>query len=302
MAAAKDLELHQIDIKGAYLNGELIGREVFFMQQPPGYHAPGLAKLMCRLQKTLYSLKQSGRHWYQKLVEIMLTHLGFACCDINQAVFFRHEGWAIIIVLVHVDDCTITVTSITLIADFKARISEYVDITDLDELHWLLGIKIKCDRECRIIHLSQCSYIDSILHRYRLQDLKPVSIPMDTNIQLTTAQSLSTTVEFAQMRNVPYHEAVGLLMYMALGTRPDIAFAIQTVSCFSMKPGLTHWEAVKRIFRYLKGTTELWLTYGTSKMGLTGYADADSSMAEDQHAISGYAFLIHGDAVSWSAK
>jgi len=145
MAAAKDLELHQIDIKGAYLNRELTGHEVIFMQQPPGYHAPGLAKLMCRLRKTLYGLKRSGQRWYQKLVEIMLTHLGFAHCDIDQAVFFQHEGQAIIIVLVHVDDCTIAVTSITLIADFKAQISEYVDITDLGELHWLLSIEIKHD-------------------------------------------------------------------------------------------------------------------------------------------------------------
>jgi len=163
MAAAKDLELHQIDIKGAYLNGELTVREVIFMQQPPGYHAPGSVKLMCRLRKTLYSLKQSGRRWYQKLVEIMLTHPGFAHCDVNQAIFFRHEGRAIIIVLVHVDDCTIAATSITLITDFKAWISEYVDITDLGELHWLLSIKIKHDQEHRTIHLSQCSYINSIL-------------------------------------------------------------------------------------------------------------------------------------------
>jgi len=104
------------------------------------------------------------------------------------------------------------------------------------------------------------------------------------------------------MRDVPYHEAVGSLMYAALGTRPDIAFAVQTVSRFSTKPGSTPWEAVKRIFRYLKGTTDLWLTYGISKMDLTGYADADGSMAEDRHAISGYAFMIHGGAVSWSTK
>jgi len=90
-------------------------------------------------------LKQSGRHWYQKLVKITLTHLGFAHYDIDQAIFFQHEGKAIIIVLVHVDDCTITATSITLIADFKAWISEYMDITDLGELHWLLSIEIKCD-------------------------------------------------------------------------------------------------------------------------------------------------------------
>jgi len=104
------------------------------------------------------------------------------------------------------------------------------------------------------------------------------------------------------MRDVPYQEAVGSLMYAALGTRPDIAFAVQNVSRFSSKPGPVHWEAVKRIFRYLKGTREWWLTYGEKQTDLTGYTDADGSMAEDRHAISGYAFLINGGTVSWSAK
>jgi len=104
------------------------------------------------------------------------------------------------------------------------------------------------------------------------------------------------------MHDVPYHEAVGSLMYAALGTHPDIAFAIQTISRFSTKPGSTHWEAVKQIFRYLKGMMDLWLTYGISKMDLMGYADTDGSMAEDRHAISGYAFMIHGGTVLWSAK
>ena len=178
----------------------------------------------------------------------MLTHLGLACCNIDQVIFFQHEGQAVIVVLVHVDDCMIAVTSITFMANFKAQILEHMDIIDLDELHWLLGIEIKRDHERRTIHLSQHSYIDSILHQYGLQDLKPIFISMDTNIQLTTAQSLSTTAEFAQMCDVPYHEAVGSLMYAALRTGPDIAFAVRTVSRFSTKPGIMHWEAVKRIF------------------------------------------------------
>jgi hypothetical protein len=106
------------------------------------------------------------------------------------------------------------------------------------------------------------------------------------------------------MRNIPYHEAVGSLMYATLGTRPDISFAVQVVSRFSNNPGRAHWEAVKRIFRYLNGTKNLWLTYRKmdAKGKLTGYADADGSMAEDRRAISGYAFLLNGGAVSWSAK
>jgi hypothetical protein len=101
---------------------------------------------------------------------------------------------------------------------------------------------------------------------------------------------------------VPYREAVGALNWAALATRPDIAFAVSTVARFAANPGPVHWEAVKRIFRYLAGTHNLWLTYGETKRVLIGYADADGSMAEDRRAISGYAFLIDGGAVSWSSK
>jgi hypothetical protein len=302
MAAAEDFELHQIDIKGAYLNGELTEHETIYMSQPPGYHAPNSTGRVCRLRKTLYGLKQSGRRWYQRLVDIMLRYLGFSHCDVDQAVFFWREGCMIIIVLVHVDDCMIAATTITLVKDFKAKIAEHVKITDLGELHWFLGIEIRRDREKQTIHLSQWSYIDSILRRYNLQDLKPVSTPMETQTKLSSSQSPATTAEFTLMHDVPYHEAVGSLMYAALGTRPDIAFAVQTVSRFLTKPGFLHWEAVKRIFRYLKGTVDLWLSYGHAKVDLAGYVDADGSMAKDRHAISGYAFIIHGGAISWSAK
>ena len=106
------------------------------------------------------------------------------------------------------------------------------------------------------------------------------------------------TEETAKMCNIPYHEAVGSLMYTSLGTRPDITYAVQTLSRFLTKPGTAHWEAVKRVFCYVKGTKELWLSYGGEEKKLVGYADADGNMAKDRHAILGYAFLIHGGAVS----
>lgn len=124
MAAAEDMELHQIDIKGAYLNGELTERETIYMSQPPGYPAPNSAGKVCRLRKTLYGLKQSGRRWYQKLVDIMLK-LGFSRCE---AVFFKRDRRNLTIVLVHVDDCTITATSIVLIDHFKTEIAKHVEI------------------------------------------------------------------------------------------------------------------------------------------------------------------------------
>ena len=301
IAAAQNLEIHQIDIKGAYLNGELTDDEVIYMKQPPGYPVSPNSNEVLRLLKTLYGLKQAGRRWYQRLVRIMES-LGFKRCDVDQAVFYRRKGSTLIIVLVHVDDCTIAGTSITLILRFKTEIAKFVAITDLGELNWILGIEVKRIRENRTIHLSQKSYIESMLRRYSFDDLKPVSLPMETSIRLTSAQSPTTTQQIAHMRNIPYQEAVGSLIYASLGTRPDITYAVQTVSCFSKNPGQAHWEAVKRIFRYLKGTKELWLSYGGEEKELRGYADADGSMAEDRHAISGYAFLLHGGAVSWAAK
>jgi hypothetical protein len=125
---------------------------------------------------------------------------------------------------------------------------------------------------------------------------------MDPNIKLMSAQSPTTTDNIVKMRDVPYHEAVGSLMYASLGTHPNITFAVQTLSCFAMNPGPIHWDAIKRVFQYLKGTRDLWLSYSGNKVDLEGYADADGSMMEDRRAISGYTFIVHGGAVLWSAK
>ena len=116
--------------------------------------------------------------------------------------------------------------------------------------------------------------MDSILQQYSLEESKPVSTPMNPAARLTSAQSPSTTEEITAMQNVPYHEAVGSLMYATLNTHPDICFAVQTVSRFNSKPGMTHWEVVKRIFKYLKGTKDLWLVYGGEAKELLGFADS----------------------------
>jgi hypothetical protein len=111
-----------------------------------------------------------------------MTYLRFSHCDVDMAIFYKHEaGGAIIIVLVHVDDCMLVATAIHLISKFKLRIVEHVEISNLGELHWLLSIEIKRDRTHCTISLSQCSYINITPCRYGFEDLKPVSIPMDIN-------------------------------------------------------------------------------------------------------------------------
>jgi len=303
MANRLGFEMHQIDIKGAYLNGKLQDNEVLYMQHPPGYKSPDAGTRVLRLVKTLYGLKQSGRRWYQKLSSVFKS-LGFTQCGVDQAVYFKvvvTKG-ELTVVVVHVDDCTIVANTIRLINELKAGLSKHFEVTDLGELHWMLGIEVKRDRPGRLVHLSQHAYIDTILRRYNLADLKPLSTPMDHQVHLSSDQAPASAAECAMMRDVPYREAVGALNWAALATRPDIAFAVATVARFAANPGPAHWDAVKRIFCYLSGTRELWLTYGEASSPLEGYADADGSMAEDRHAISGYAFLIDGGAVSWSSK
>ena len=104
------------------------------------------------------------------------------------------------------------------------------------------------------------------------------------------------------MKKVPYHEAVGSLMYATVATRPDITFAISTLSQFLENPGFVHWEAVKRVLRYLSGTKTHALTYGNERHDLLGYTDADSASQDHRHAILGYAFLIDSATISWASR
>lgn len=125
---------------------------------------------------------------------------------------------------------------------------------------------------------------------------------MDPLICFLKDQCAQTLEEVADMSKVLYQEAISLLNYCAVATHPDISFAISLLAQFMNNPGRTHWEAVKQIFRYLLGTKDWRLVYGTTENGLEGYTDADRCSQEHCHAISGYAFLMNGGAISWSSK
>lgn len=122
---------------------------------------------------------------------------------------------------------------------------------------------------------------------------------MIPGINYSNQESPSDATEAARMEKVPYCEAIGSLMYASVATRPDITHAVSALSRFLDNPGSTHWEAVKRVFRYLAGTRTFALTYGGETQDLIGYTDADGASEEHRHAISGYAFLIDRGAISW---
>jgi hypothetical protein len=139
----------------------------------------------------------------------------------------------------------IVATSQPLINQFKIDIAKHIDITNLGKLHWILRIEVHQICENHSILLSQCSYLDSILRHYGFEDLKPVSLPMETSTHLMSTQSPLTTDEFACMWNIPYHEAMRSLMYTSLGMHPNITYAVQALLHFSKNPGFLHWDAIK---------------------------------------------------------
>jgi hypothetical protein len=299
LAARFDWDAKSFDFNGAYLNGELDDNEEIYMYSPPGYDADGTT--VKRLRKSLYGLKQAGRKWYDTLSRA-LVGLGFSVSQADPGVFLARIGKHQLILAVHVDDCIFTGSSSSLVMEYKEKINACYALTDLGPVHWLLGIKITRDRDVRTISLSQASYIDSILARFALSDAKPYRSPMVSGAVYSKDQSPNTPEEAACMQKTPYREAVGSLMYAAVATRPDIAFAVSALSQFLSNPGSIHWEAVKRVFRYLAGTKTWELTYGSEQHGLEGYTDADGSTQLHRCAISGYAFIIDGGAISWASR
>ena len=275
---------------------------MIYIEQPPGYETKDRKGWVWRLLRALYGLKQAARNWYKALCKA-LEALGFTRSETDHGVFFKKNGNDIIILAVHVDDCTVTGNSQVLIDKFMVEMNEkHYKLTDTGPASWLLGIKISRDLMKKTLSLSQHSYIEGIITKFNFNDLKPLATPMDPSAPLLKSQSPSKLEDIAKMKNVPYREAVGSLMYAAMGTCPDIAFATSTVAQFCENPGWAHWEAVKKIFRYLMGTKDLELIYGGEERGLLGYVDADGASQEHRRAISGYVFMVDGGAVSWSSK
>ena len=118
-------------------------------------------------------------------------------------------------------------------------------LTDLRPVNWLLGIKVTRDREAQTILLSQEGYISSILAQFNLKDAKAVNMPMMPSATYSKEDCPANDTERVHMARVPYHEAIGSLMYALVATHPDITFADSMLSQFLNNLGEAHWKAVK---------------------------------------------------------
>jgi len=189
------------------------------------------------------------------------------------------------------------------IVDLKKKLANTFEMKDLGEAKQILGMKITRDKQNQLLRLSQEDYIDKVLKRFNMKDAKFVTTPLAKHFKLTKHLSPKIDKEKEYMTKVPYASVVGSLMYAMVCTRPDIAQAVGVVSRFMNNPGRGHWEAVKWILRYLRGTSHYSLCFGGSNSYLQGYVDSDMvGDIDGGRSTTGYVFTIGGTTVSWISK
>jgi hypothetical protein len=300
IVAAEGLHLEQLDVKTAFLHGDL--DEEIYMQQPEGFSVKEKEKLVCRLTKSLYGLKQAPRQWYKKFDGFM-QRLGYNKCNADHCCYFKRFESSYIILLLYVDDMLVAGPDMDEIKKLKKQLSREFDMKDLGAAKQILGMRINRDKQKGTLQLSQEEYIDRILKRFNMSNAKPVSTPLASHFRLSKDQSPKTEEEKDFMAKVPYASAIGSLMYAMVCTRPDIAHAVGAVSRFMTNPGKQHWEAVKWILRYLRGTTDRCLCFRRGELKLQGFVDADFAAEVDhRRSTTGYVFTVGTTAVSWISQ
>ena len=291
IAAARSWSLHQLDVQNAFLHGEL--KEEVYILPPPGYSRQG-ENLVCRLNKSIYSLKQASRNWFFKL-STAIQKAGFQQSMADYSLFTQVRGDSFTAVLMYVDDMIITGNDISAIITLKAFLHEQFQIKDLGELKYFLGIKVARSKEG--ICISQCKYTLDILDDMGLLGAAPSSVPMEQNLKLN-----STNGELIKNPS-QYRRLVGRLIYLSI-TRPDICYSVNHLSQFMNQPRKSHFDAAIRVLRYLKGTPGQGLLFpAKNNLKLVGYCDADwASCPTTRRSVTGYCVFLGNSLISWKTK
>jgi hypothetical protein len=276
LAAHLGWDAQQIDIKTAFLNGLLPEEETQYMYQPDGFAEPGKEDWVWRLERSLYGMKQAGRIWNRTMNGNMLEW-GFTRLSSESCIYYQHTPGGTVIAAVHVDDFLSIASTKAENEHFKTQMQRVWTISDLGDVCFVVGIAVAWDHPTRSVTLSQGALLDRIVSQFGQTDASPLSVPMAPGLKLRRPDlSILSVLDRAALAKLPYRSLVGQLLYVAIGTRPDIAYAVQQLSqfldCFSFK----HWNAAIRVVRYLKGTRALRLRLGGSNaLSLNGYTDSD---------------------------
>ena len=292
--------IHQMDVKTAFLNGDL--DEELYMEQPPGYKDPSQPNAVCKLDKSIYGLKQAPLQWYKKLSSVLIEN-DFSVSEADSGLFILKDKQNLLLLGLYVDDIILVSTSSSLRDAVKHILSKNFQMTNLGEASMILGIEV--GREGNNVSLTQTSLILETLESSGMAECKPTKTPMETGLVLP-----SLVEEYPIIDESGYRRIVGKLIHIANSTKPDISYAVAYVSRFSSKPGTAHWQAVKRILRYLAGTALIGLSYtsgGDYKLrhehALTCFSDADWAYdRNDRKSTSGFAVFFDRHLISWGSK
>jgi transposase InsO family protein len=296
-AAAEDLEIDLVDIKTAFLQGNL--DEDIWVSQPPGYEL-GEPRLALKLNKALYGLKQAPRCWHQRLDKELLS-MGFKVSHADPGLYISTKAEAITYILVYVDDLAIASKSKQEKDKVKAHLLNVFDGRDLGPITSYLGIAIERNRAAGTITINHTRMVKDLVAKYGLEDGNPRQLPLSASILA------STPGEPLDLQAYPYRQLVGSLMHLSVTVRPDITFAVGVLARHMAQPTMAHWQAAKGVLRYLSGTASLGITFGGSSSGsglqLQGYCDADyAGDADTRKSTTGYVFTLNSGAVSWQSK
>ncbi|KAM2656151.1 hypothetical protein EV1_011694 [Malus domestica] len=292
LAAQFHWPLRQLDVKNAFLHGEL--NEEVYMTQPPGFQSAVYpSQYVCKLNKSLYGLKQAPRAWNEKFTSF-LPGLGFKSSFADLSLFVKHNAAGTVVLLLYVDDIILTGSSSLLIDDVIVELTKEFEMNDLGQLNYFLGLQVTYHSGG--LFVSQSKYIKDLLNKVDLQDSKPCPTPC-----LPYHRLLKDDGD-------PYHSPehyrsiVGALQYVTF-TRPDIAFSVNQCCQFMHSPMTSHVVAVKRILRYLSGTLDYGLSFKPGKLHLQAYSDADwAGEPNDRRSTSGHIVYFGSSPISWASK
>jgi hypothetical protein len=295
-----DLEVDQIDIKAAYLNGWM--DEEIYMTQPPGYVDRKARQKACRLIRGLYGTKQAGNIWNKSLNTTMVKN-GYQRLISDQCVYIRgttKELATLVIVVVYVDDILVIghenakQMRRTIIEALK---SEY-NVKEMGPVSRYLGVLVSRDRAEGLMVVSQRDFAIQVLERFGMMECRQTETPMEIKADIEPRR------EDEDRTNQPYRSLVGSLMYLTMCTRPDLAHAVGVLSRFLEDPAERHWSMGLRVLKYLKGTVDLGLEFRKGSEGsIVGYSDSD--WVSDQatgRSTRGFVLIVDGNVVNWKSK
>lgn len=296
VAGKRNLIVNHYDVKSAFLNGEL--KEEIYMRHPPGNRNKNT---VLKLKKSLYGLKQAAHVW-NKALHSVLTDMEFKQSPADKCLYTKQKDGNIVYLLIHVDDILAASNSYLALESTEKRLRKHFEIKNLGKARQYLGIDI--ERIDGSFLISQTSYINSIVEEAGLTHAKESKLPLDTGY--FKAEQSATPEQLKELdSNEEYRKLIGMLLYLGINTRPDIAASIAILSKRVEKPRNIDISEVKRVIRYLKGTQDLKLKLNdkTKPQELIAYSDANwAEDTLDRKSTSGHYCSLNGGTISWFSR